>query len=69
MDFDRIAEQYPVLYDLMGIASQMLYQDSIKKQVIYDYIKSILTKLNLPLSVLRDYREVMGMTVYEEEIA
>jgi hypothetical protein len=47
----------------------MLYQDSIKKQVIYDYIKSILTKLNLPLSVLRDYREVMGMTVYEEEIA
>ena len=69
MSFDRIAEQYPVLHDLMGIASQMLYQDIIKKQVIYDYIKSILKKLNLPLSVLRDYREVMGMTAYEEEIA
>lgn len=61
MDFDRIAEQYPVLYDLMGIASQMRYQDSIKKEVIYDYIKNILEKLNLPLSVLRDYREVMGL--------
>lgn len=61
MSFDTLADQYPVLNDLMGIASQMRYQDSIKKQVIYDYIKSILKKLNLPLSVLRDYREVMGL--------
>lgn len=61
MSFDTLADQHPVLYDLMGIASQMRYQDSIKKEVIYDYIKSILKKLNLPLSVLRDYREVMGL--------
>ena len=61
MNFDTLADQYPVLNDLMGIASQMRYQDSIKKEVIYDYIKSILKKLNMPLSVLRDYREVMGL--------
>ncbi len=61
MSFDTLADQYPVLNDLMGIASQMRYQDSIKKEVIYYYIKSILEKLNLPLSVLRDYREVMGL--------
>ena len=61
MNYDTLADQHPVLNDLMGIASQMLYQDSIKKQVVYDYIKSILKKLNLPLSVLRDYREVMGL--------
>ena len=61
MSFDTLANQYPVLNDLMGIASQVRYQDSIKKEVIYDYIKSILEKLNLPLCVLRDYREVMGL--------
>lgn len=61
MDFDMVADKHPILIDLMGIASQMRYQDSIKKEVIYDYIKSILEKLNLPLSVLRDYREVMGL--------
>lgn len=61
MNYDTLADQHPVLNDLMGIASQMRYQDSIKKEVIYDYIKSILKKLNLPLSVLRDYREVMGL--------
>ena len=65
MNYDTLADQHPVLNDLMGIASQMRYQDSIKKEVIYDYIKSILKKLNLPLSVLRDYREVMGL---KEEI-
>jgi len=71
MDFDRIAEQYPVLYDLMGIASVMLYTDSTKRKVVFDYISSIVDRLSIPKSVLKDFAEVMYLKPYEvmEEIA
>lgn len=71
MDFDRIAEQYPVLYDLMGIASVMLYTDSTKRKVVFDYIRNITKKLGIPASVLKDFVEVMYLKPYEvmEEMA
>lgn len=71
MDFDRIAEQHPVLYDLMGIASVMLYTDSTKRKVVFDYIRNITKKLGIPASVLKDFVEVMYLKPYEvmEEMA
>lgn len=71
MDFDMIAGQYPVLIDLMGIASAMLYTDSTKRKVVFDYIRNITEKLGIPASVLKDFAEVMYLNPYEvmEEIA
>jgi antitoxin component HigA of HigAB toxin-antitoxin module len=71
MDFDIIAKQYPVLYDLMGIASVMIYTDSTKRKVVFDYIRNITKKLGIPASVLKDFAEVMYLNLYEvmEEIA
>ena len=71
MDFDRIAEQHPVLYDLMGIAFQTVYSDGYKRIVVFDYIRNITMKLGIPASVLKDFAEVMYLKPYEvmEEIA
>jgi len=63
MDFDILAEKYPVLIDLMGIASQLIYCDTIKRQVVYEYIASILKHLDIPTSVLKDFSEVMYLEV------
>ena len=65
MDFDRIADQYPVLYDLMGIASQMVNSDGLKRIVVFDYIRNITMKLGIPASVLKDFAEVMYLKPYE----
>lgn len=71
MKFDILADQYPVLYDLMGIASVMLYTDSAKRKVVFDYISSIVDRLSIPKSVLKDFAEVLYLNLYEvmEEIA
>jgi len=63
MDFDILAEKYPVLHDLMGIASQMIYSDSITRKVVLNYIASILKHLDIPTSVLKDFSEVMYLEV------
>jgi hypothetical protein len=63
MDFDMIAGRYPVLIDLMGIASVMLYTDSTKRKVVFDYISSIVDRLSIPKSVLKDFAEVLYLEV------
>ena len=67
-DFDTLADKHPILIDLMGIASQMQYVDSIKKLVVLGYIGNILDDLMMPGGLLIEYKKVMGLPVYEEEI-
>ena len=69
MNYDALAEQYPILNSLMGIASQMQYGDSLKKLVVLGYIGNILDELKMPGGLLIEYKKVMGLPVYEEEIA
>ena len=71
MEFDILADKYPALTDLMGIASQLVNADGLKRLVVFDYIKSIISKLGIPKSVLKDFAEVMYLKPYEvmEEIA
>ena len=65
MDFDILAEKYPVLHDLMGIASLMVNSDGLKRIVVFDYIRNITMKLGIPASVLKDFAEVMYLKPYE----
>ena len=70
MEFDRIAEQHPVLIDLIGIASQLIYCDTIKRQVVYEYIANIVRRLDVPFeSIMAVYRAVMQLKMYERETA
>ena len=69
MNYDALADQYPILNSLMGIASQMQYGDSLKKLVVIGYIGNILDELKMPGGLLIEYKKVMGLPVYEEEIA
>ena len=69
MNYDALADQYPILNSLMGIASQMQYGDSLKKLVVLGYIGNILDELKMPGGLLVEYKKVMGLPVYEEEIA
>lgn len=69
MNYDALADQYPILNSLMGIASQMQYGDSLKKLVVLGYIGNILDELKMPGGLLIEYKKVMGLPVYEEEIA
>ena len=70
-DFDMMADKHPVLIDLMGIASQMVNSDGLKRIVVFDYIRNITEKLGIPAIVLKDFAEVMYLKPYEvmEEIA
>jgi hypothetical protein len=69
VNYDALADQYPILNSLMGIASQMQYGDSLKKLVVLGYIGNILDELKMPGGLLIEYKKVMGLPVYEEEIA
>ena len=63
MDFDILAEKYPVSHDLMGIASLMIYENGIRREVVLNLITSILKHLDIPLSVVKDFAEVMYLEV------
>ena len=62
MDFDRYATEHPELIDLIGIASQLIYCDTIKRQVVYEYIANIVKRLDVPFeSIMAEYRNVMQL--------
>ena len=62
MDFDRYATEHPVLIDLIGIASQLIYSDTIKRQVVYEYISNIVKRLDVPFeSIMNEYKNVMQL--------
>ena len=62
MDFDKHSEKYPILIDLIGIASQLIYCDTLKRQVVYDYIANIVKRLDVPFeSIMAEYRNVMQL--------
>ena len=62
MDFDKHATRYPVLIDLIGIASQLIYCDTIKRQVVYEYIANIVRRLDVPFeSIMQEYKNVMQL--------
>ena len=62
MDFDIHATRYPILIDLIGIASQLIYCDTLKRQVVYDYIANIVKRLDVPFeSIMAEYRNVMQL--------
>ena len=70
MDFDIHATRYPILIDLIGIASQLIYCDTIKRQVVYEYIANIVKRLDVPFeSIMAEYRAVMQLKMYERESA
>ena len=70
MDFDRYATEHPVLIDLIGIASQLIYSDTIKRQVVYEYISNIVKRLDVPYhEIMAEYRNVMQLKMYERETA
>ena len=62
MDFDKHATRYPELIDLIGIASQLIYCDTIKRQVVYEYIANIVRRLDVPFeSIMQEYKNVMQL--------
>ena len=62
MDFDKHATRYPVLIDLIGIASQLIYCDTIKRQVVYEYISNIVRRLDVPFeSIMQEYKNVLQL--------
>ena len=62
MDFDKHATRYPELIDLIGIASQLIYCDTIKRQVVYEYIANIVRRLDVPFeSIMAEYKNVMQL--------
>ena len=62
MDFDRYATEHPVLIDLIGIASQLIYSDTIKRQVVYEYIANIVRRLDVPFeSIMAEYKNVLQL--------
>ena len=70
MIFDQYATRYPELIDLIGIASQLIYSDTIKRQVVYEYISNIVRRLDVPFeSIMAEYRAVMQLKMYERESA
>ena len=70
MIFDQYATKYPELIDLIGIASQLIYCDTIKRQVVYEYIANIVRRLDVPFeSIMAEYKNVMQLKMYERETA
>ena len=70
MIFDQYATRYPELIDLIGIASQLIYSDTIKRQVVYEYISNIVRRLDVPFeSIMKEYKNVMQLKMYERETA
>ena len=68
MDFDKHATRYPELIDLIGIASQLIYCDTLKRQVVLEYIGHIVKRLDVPYhEIMAEYRNVMQLR--EREIA
>ena len=62
MIFDQYATRYPELIDLIGIASQLIYSDTVKRQVVYEYISNIVRRLDVPFdSIMAEYRAVMQL--------
>ena len=62
MIFDQYATRYPELIDLIGIASQLIYSDTIKRQVVYEYISNIVRRLDVPFeSIMAEYKNVMQL--------
>ena len=62
MDFDKHATRYPVLIDLIGIASQLIYCDTIKRQVVYEYIANIVKRLDVTFeSIMQEYKNVLQL--------
>ena len=62
MIFDQYATRYPELIDLIGIASQLIYSDTVKRQVVYEYIANIVRRLDVPFeSIMAEYRAVMQL--------
>ena len=62
MIFDQYATKYPELIDLIGIASQLIYCDTIKRQVVYEYIANIVRRLDVPFeSIMQEYKNVMQL--------
>ena len=62
MIFDQYATKYPELIDLIGIASQLIYSDTIKRQVVYEYISNIVRRLDVPFeSIMKEYKNVMQL--------
>ena len=70
MDFDQYATRYPELIDLIGIASQLIYSDTVKRQVVYEYVSNIVRRLDVPFeSIMAEYKNVMQLQMYERETA
>ena len=70
MIFDQYATRYPELIDLIGIASQLIYCDTIKRQVVYEYIANIVRRLDVPFeSIMQEYKNVLQLKMYERESA
>ena len=70
MIFDQYVTRYPELIDLIGIASQLIYCDTIKRQVVYEYIANIVRRLDVPFeSIMAEYKNVMQLKMYERETA
>ena len=62
MIFDQYATRYPELIDLIGIASQLIYSDTIKRQVVYEYISNIVRRLDVPFeSIMKEYKNVLQL--------
>ena len=62
MIFDQYATKYPELIDLIGIASQLIYCDTIKRQVVYEYISNVVRRLDVPFeSIMQEYKNVMQL--------
>ena len=62
MIFDQYATRYPELIDLIGIASQLIYCDTIKRQVVYEYIANIVRRLDVTFdSIMNEYKNVMQL--------
>jgi len=62
MIFDQYATEHPELIDLIGIASQLIYCDTIKRQVVYEYIANIVRRLDVPFeSIMQEYKNVLQL--------
>ena len=64
-DFDHYADKYPILIDLVGIATTRIRADTIKRQTVFDYMKNIVERLNVPQElILNEIGKVMQLYKY-----
>ena len=64
-DFDHYADKYPILIDLVGIATTLIHADTVKRQTVFGYIKNIVDRLNVPHDlIMNEIGKVMQLYKY-----